>query len=484
MVARYTERSYRYSLRPCLTFLQLWLYFFQNLDQLPGRNNNGATSNRPPISETTPESSYADHRGRTAFDRLESEISSITGSLKGKNNEETDGSPYSRGGARPLAEMIRRQYRQHTGALQPSMPSISTSATSMPRPALTALSDSNVTSEEGMSDRGLRTSPPHTISFGISPSQLIGTPAREAARMITDDMLRTAGATSPPSSKASSSSAAAAKPQDKGKGRASAEQMNDFMADNDSSDKDHFEQFMKARQERLRQMGNGQELPTLRRVQRSPGGRSVYSDKGDLEGLRLANTPTMERVHAQYNEDLRPSKRQRSDNDSMALDIEVDDEDGWARRSVKDEFEFRARTPQEPSEHGDNNSYVGAYEFSQIIPRTAPTAEKRENSSLYSGESSNVSVTMMAGLTGQIPERFSLHYFPRAFQKPPGSTQLTRIYTIFADRPTQLLSLNDVIDIAQDASNSYNQDNVSILIDLLSRRHYLKKVGSGWTLRR
>lgn len=255
------------------------------------------------------------------------------------------------------------------------------------------------------------------------------------------------------------------------------------MADDDEMDKDHFEKFMKARQERLRQMRSGQELPTLRRAPRSPGGRSVYSDKDDLEGLRLANTPTMERVFAQYHEDLRPPKRQRSENDSVAIDIEDEDDDGWARHSRQDEFETRAKTPQAPSEHDDNNSLVGAHEFSQILPRPLPS-ENRESSSLYSGDSSNVSVTMMTGLTGQIPERFSLHYFPRAFQKPPGSTQLTRIYTVFADRPTQLLSLDDVIKIAQDAANSYNQDNVSILVDLLTRRHYLKKVGSGWTLRR
>ena len=194
----------------------------------------------------------------------------------------------------------------------------------------------------------------------------------------------------------------------------------------------------------------------------------------------MVSTPTMENVMDRYNDDLRPStKRAR---------VQREEDEQEEERMRQDEHLHSFAAPPTPYRGEEDvlpeEENLGAYEFSHTLPAHNAIQENGETTSMASGETASSMMTMMSGLTGQVPARFSLHYFPTSFQTPPGSTQLTRIYTLFSERPAQMLTVDDVLQKVQDSTPFYNADNVKLLIDLLVRKQFLKPVNSGWTLRR
>jgi hypothetical protein len=135
-----------------------------------------------------------------------------------------------------------------------------------------------------------------------------------------------------------------------------------------------------------------------------------------------------------------------------------------------------------------------AYEFSPIVTRQAhgDNAAGSTPQSLRSYTmtgSTNSMITMVSGLSGQIPAKFALDYFPETFREPPASTRLTKMYNLFADRPGQLLYWRQVVDLmradAEHADYAINQqDSMRILLNMLTRKRFLRRIDSdSWILR-
>lgn len=246
--------------------------------------------------------------------------------------------------------------------------------------------------------RRRRSSPPRTIPFRPSPDEILKTPRREAAKMLADDLMHTAGA---PSSD-SSSSASIVRPDKTTK--------DDEKYWTQSDDAHGFEAMMQQR----RQTADFSPFP---------------------------NTPTTQRVLENYQTD----------------------------------FTRKRPWPEEERDGEDQDKSVGAYEFSQVMQPSALLDEQRQDHSL----SSNIS--MISGQSGQVPRRFDLQYFPETFRTPPNSTELIGVYTIFQECVGQLVTKDQIVG----QMKSVHPDKVGVLIDLLVRRKYVKRVDSagGWTLR-
>lgn len=68
-------------------------------------------------------------------------------------------------------------------------------------------------------------------------------------------------------------------------------------------------------------------------------------------------------------------------------------------------------------------------------------------------------------------------------QSPPGSTQLTRVYTAFAEANGRVLDVDAILKDINDPTDSYNHTNVELLVDLLVRKRFIKRGRNGWRLR-
>ncbi|KAG0175509.1 DASH complex subunit ask1 [Apophysomyces sp. BC1034] len=344
--------------------------------------------------------------------------------------------------------------------------------------------------------RGFALSPPRTIPFAKTPAQLLRTPRREAAKMMAEDLLWSAGGRSP----SSQSSGSDRRPSVKGKGKEKSSMEDAWTESNlDKEDEDgraKFEKFAMKRKLQLQQMGEHEELPSIPPRNRSPMAQSPW-----IMDRVLPSTPTMQRVLTTYNQDLRTMKRQRTSQDEPdrdmdgnamdGLDWEKDGRDAWSGHNA-DFQSFEYDRSQMDTGSGKEDGDHAAHEFSGPIlpdntlrtPSEGAHSMVRMSPGMHSGNMSVAStstMTMVTGMTGQVPARFSLDYFASAFRTPPGSTQLTAVYCLFADRPGQMLTKDDVLGLLPD----YGHETVSLLVDLLARKRFLKRVGTaGWTLRR
>ncbi|ORZ19395.1 hypothetical protein BCR42DRAFT_449150 [Absidia repens] len=159
------------------------------------------------------------------------------------------------------------------------------------------------------------------------------------------------------------------------------------------------------------------------------------------------------------------------------------------------------------SDPDGNDDMDMAYEFSPVMPRHAqddedggsgggrftPYSQRDTSSSHASGYTTTGSIssmmTMMTGVSGQIPAKFALHYFPETFRDPPASVRLTKMYNLFAERPGQMLSWKQVVDLMRaDQENDdealFQQDTLRLFLDVLTRKRFLRRMEKGWTLRR
>ncbi|RUP43173.1 hypothetical protein BC936DRAFT_137515 [Jimgerdemannia flammicorona] len=102
----------------------------------------------------------------------------------------------------------------------------------------------------------------------------------------------------------------------------------------------------------------------------------------------------------------------------------------------------------------------------------------------------NLSFISMGGKVGGGPPRFALELFPLAFQQPPGSTQLIRVYEAFspnldASAMAPVMTLPALkATLNRGATDEYDDDKILLLVDLLVRKRFLKRDGSGWSARR
>jgi hypothetical protein len=205
----------------------------------------------------------------------------------------------------------------------------------------------------------------------------------------------------------------------------------------------------------------------------------------------LAATLERERLHADYYADLkRRSKRPKHTMDSAPTtpnnnnnNNSIDYGDDDIMPDLNEESAPWPSTPQPlPGDDNDDEAPL-AYDFSPMVPGTPHSQRDTSSQATSSGVDSMMS--MISGTHGRIPARFALHYFPEVFHTPPGSTKLTRMYTLFSERPGQRLTLDQVAELmnvdGQDLG--YVKNSSRPLLDLLSQKRFLRRLDKGWVLR-
>ncbi|KAI9499652.1 DASH complex subunit Ask1-domain-containing protein [Zychaea mexicana] len=432
--------------------LQTWLHFFQHVEN----NTRLQQTNRPPLDPNIPQQDSAD---RSPWDRFRDRFSPTS---------------------QDLSRILRRPALAY-----PHGSRTTASSTTLARPQASALASSNLsnTTSDASSTSSFRrrTSPPKTIPFRLSPNELLQTPAREAARMMVNNKLRRIGAMSPssgssedPESSSREQQQQQHQPQRKdGHGN---ETPASWVDQNNESDRGHFEEFMRVRQERYQHMDLDIELPVFgnRPAPKSPG-RQRHQDTQEQDfafAISDIGSPSIN-----MDQDLRPSaKRIRDDMDCTSLlpspSVAPDTRDQHNAQGVN--------VNDENDSHDEVMS--GPYEFTQIPPTdlVAQTDERQSETGTPAGSVGGISVSSSAS---QLPREFSLHYFASSYREPPASTQLTRIYTLFADRPGRSMSADQVLELLEN-DQSFTIDRIKLFIDVLTTKKFLRKESAGrWLLR-
>ncbi|KAI8329858.1 hypothetical protein BC941DRAFT_191999 [Chlamydoabsidia padenii] len=185
-----------------------------------------------------------------------------------------------------------------------------------------------------------------------------------------------------------------------------------------------------------------------------------------------------ERMFANYHDDLKRSKRPKLTNDSS----NNDNNDNPNQETVPWDSPLR---------NSEDEDMPLAFDFSPMVPRQEQEQEGDGQSAPSSESTSQTAtdsvMTMVSGNFGRIPARFELHYFPQEFWRPPGSTKLTRIYHLFADRPGQHMTHDQVVDLLRIAEPSqdidYIRNSSRPLLDILTYKRFLRRINKGWVLR-
>lgn len=304
--------------------------------------------------------------------------------------------------------------------------------------------------------QGFPNSPPHNVPFAPSPRSLLGTPIREQAKILTDNVLQTVGIRSSDEDEESGYSLDNQKKkqrvEEKGKEPGNNVRKGVMVMDNGES-QHKFHHFLEQRQARYHHMNHYDGLPAYREALHSPSTRYHRMEQ------EYFSSPTTKRLIEET-----------------------------GTKPVQESPTFMNMTPLKETEDLATSG-GGAYEFegelSQKISNNYEVGVNESPASKNTGDFTIQSnMTMISGSTGQIPARFALHYFPEKFRIPPASTQLTRIYQFFADKPGAMITVNDILKDMTDPD--YAKENVQVLINLLVRRRFLKRVGDkdAWTVRR
>lgn len=158
--------------------------------------------------------------------------------------------------------------------------------------------------------------------------------------------------------------------------------------------------------------------------------------------------------------------------------IDINDDDG-----MPDLNEESAPWPSTPQPPPDDDEAPLAFDFSPMIPGTPHS--QRDTSSQATSSAVDSMMSMISGTHGRIPARFALHYFPEVFHTPPGSTKLTRMYTLFSERPGQRLTLDQVAELmnVDGQALDYLKNSSRPLLDLLTQKRFLRRLDKGWVLR-
>ncbi|KAH8549795.1 hypothetical protein BGW37DRAFT_558790 [Umbelopsis sp. PMI_123] len=545
---------------------KFWLYFFQSLDS--SRTSLQVSdvmegSNRPPLgtkesAKGSPSAAqWSDHDDlQSPWERLRREMNleamSDTTSAGHTTPQKRDGihqntPSQSAQSNRLLGKVLNKHFKSSTGLPRPDVSSVSSS---VPKPTILM---SDTTSSKGSPDVSLsriehmsaddgddethksRYSPPRTIQFAVPRSQLVKTPAKEAAKMIVDDIMLTSGASPPakvwrgqdkkddddrppsviytqePSSSLadgdeqhsqySTTDSWAARPEKQTDHRQENVMMEGF-GESTQQGLDPAEQF-----ETMLGRRKTKNTPSATGRVSSPCPPGLWLDGNQAKSpghsrFQLPGSPNLQRVY-DGSQTKKPTpyklpKTSHSDafddgNDMLRKTGKLVDEDTLENytQGMDSDFPFRAGSSEDnetarfvshiPSHTVmDASSLAGSdlgvgYEISGVLPLKA--------SSQPSPEPSEASMTMTTGFTGQIPARFSLEYFPSLFQSPPGSTQLTRVYTTFTEANGRVLDVDDILKEINDHTDFYNRTNVELLVDLLVRKRFIKRDRNGWRLR-
>ncbi|KAI8884784.1 hypothetical protein K501DRAFT_332457 [Backusella circina FSU 941] len=218
-------------------------------------------------------------------------------------------------------------------------------------------------------------------------------------------------------------------------------------------------------------------------------------DKERVDLRRLIKGKNREHTQEALIERTLEENSEKGNNEPMMPTRETPERSTSTREAFESPPILRDDTPMRMTQELDRFSpmRIDDMEDIQHTPEAVPLFAQnltyrpspREETSETSNDTTSSNITMIRGETGaNIPARFNLKYFPDTFRTPPASTQLTRVFNLFSERPGQMLTLDDVLNLLNDSS--FKEDHVILLIDLLKRKKFLKPVGDGraWTIRR
>lgn len=274
----------------------------------------------------------------------------------------------------------------------------------------------------------LKQSPPRIIPFSIPASQLEGTPIHIQAQMLTENTLRSVGVRS--SDEEDDEFQINRAPVNSSGQKQSWDVSN--MDRDDSESRANFEKFLEKRNQ----------------VQH------VYKHPLDIPSSSM--------------------KRPREEEN-------VQEEGSFKAPSIIEGSSFKAPSIIEGSRAPSVvDEEAGAYEFSGGLQQYKDDGINRGSMS----GSSFSSLSPRDGRASVIPAQFNLQVFPEQFRTPPGSIKLTKVYDLFNQRPGAMLTVQDIMDYSND--ESYSQVTVSLIISLLERKKFIKKVGKreAWVIRR
>ncbi|KAL0089220.1 hypothetical protein J3Q64DRAFT_1696333 [Phycomyces blakesleeanus] len=351
------------------------------------------------------------------------------------------------------------------------------------------------------------------------------TPQRDLARMKTDSILKSSGLYDlSPSSETSGDEESATNNSKTSFRRPSVS----YSASDDpanlgvgtDADRERALRFFKEREQRFGNMPMDEELPSLGRKDISP------LRAQDRNAKPLADTPTTRRVFETLAQDLKTGRKPRIDIfdesyephninkrslpsgstnrptfEDYTHNLRKDKKPRLSELGRSHEFEYNnlpgnfrpIGTPEDPDPlnfpdmaisrplNGGGSSGVNS---GSGVDGSSNHGYRQGPESVFSETSGLTRATFGSSSTGRGPAPFSVHRFGETFREPPGSTQLTRVYKVFSDKPAQMLTLEDVLNEVKDDENRYTADSVMLFINMLCGKKYLRTVGQGWTIRR
>lgn len=477
---------------------QFWLYFFQSLDSSKTSlqvSDDPQRSNRPPLGAKSSVNGspiagqWSEHDDlQSPWERLRREMN-----LEAMSDTMSAGhtTPRNKGRANSihtpsqsvqsnklLGKVLNKHFKSGSNIAPRADASSVTS--SVPKPTI-LMSDTTSSKgspginlskvdhmsaddgEDGRPHQGY--SPPRTIQFAVPHSQLVKTPAKEAAQMIVDDIMLTSGASPPakvwkqsrkeddrPPSVSYVSSSSVAEEEElsqhstvdswamRSEQRNQDNVMMEGMGESAQQGLDPSEQFETMLGRRKTKTSASEKL-------NSPCPPGLWLDGNHTSSpgrsrFQLPGSPNLQRVYDPFNDT--PRKHSGSHklvklthanqpdtfddgNDMLRKTGKLVDEDTLENYTQGMEQDFPFRTVS--SEGDDNTGFVShmppshnimeasslagsdlgaGYELSGVLPIKA--------SATGSPKPSEASITMTTGFSGQIPARFSLEYFPSLFQ--------------------------------------------------------------------
>lgn len=212
---------------------------------------------------------------------------------------------------------------------------------------------------------------------------------------------------------------------------------------------------------------------------------------------QLQGTPIREQVQMLTENTIRSVGIRSSDDEELFSGVKESTQQDWGDFDMNEENpESRARFEQfledrQPLKKRSRDESEAGHEFSDGIMQYGASVVGYEfsdglqyNEGLTERGSYLSSLSSRDGRTSMIPAQFNLQVFPEQFRTPPGSIKLTKVYDLFNERPGTMLTVKDILSSVKD--DDYTETAVDLLISLLERKKYIKKVGKreAWVIRR
>ncbi|KAI7903633.1 DASH complex subunit Ask1-domain-containing protein [Cokeromyces recurvatus] len=454
-IERYAEATSR-----IWNYCKIWLYFFKSMDQdeqqwMESKDIRNMT-NRPPHADSTTSS----WNQRINHELSAGEITELVSHGYIRKNLQQPSSTSSQGTLQRFSmdrsmfndipeymQFVKNPNRQIKSAIPHKISTGSSTSSNQDR------NNDAIMNIDGIS-------PPHTPYYP-DPEKLIHTPVHEASQILAESVIQSTGLRSSEDENEQLNIGF----KDKEFDQTNTTQNSNMMAMDNAADRDRFMSFVESRQHSFKKMAEHEELPTLVASTKSPSITVEQRQKMSATYWTKPIIPSFEEEEEDNNNrnhNHNQNQNQKKDSSFISLSTVTS-------------------TPLRASNKTDSD--FGAFEFSDALSQANGRRSSLQiEEDLTSGSGSNI--TMVSGISGQIPAKFDLLYFPEKFRMPPASTQLMRVHDFFANRPGEMVTVENILSYVDD--DDYTEENVRILIKLLVKRKYLKKVGDkeAWTIRK